>query len=86
MGEVEEPQVQKEGPRTPPVMVGPHPLGGIGVTARGPDGTQVVARLAIEEAAIVASLLQSWITIMMNTAMAMAEERAQQAQQIVLPR
>lgn len=69
------------------VQVGLHPLGGIGITVVGLDGSRATARLGVEEAWTVAGHLSSIAAFMIGTAYTKAiTEQAQAASPIVIPR
>lgn len=72
------------------VSVGLHPLGGVAIAVTGPDGTEAVARLDLEQAWTVIGHLSAITSMFISTAYAAAaQEQAQQAalrQKIVLPR
>ena len=70
----------------PNVTLGPHPLGGIQITARQFDGTIAQARINLEEAAMVAAHLNALITMGFNAIYAQQYKEARTAQDIYVPR
>lgn len=79
-----------ENPDKQKVSVGLHPLGGVAIAVTGPDGTEAVARLDLEQAWTVIGHLSAITSMFISTAYAAAaqEQAAQQQlrQKIVLPR
>jgi hypothetical protein len=67
----------------PPVAVGLHPLGGIAITVRGPDGSSATARLTVDQSWYTAGHLNSLATMLVHSAYAQMEMQAQQ--KIVVP-
>jgi hypothetical protein len=72
---------EPEQPVGSPVMIGPHPLGGIQLVARGVDGEQVAVRLDVQEAAIHVAHMQALLTMMFESVYAQQAQAAMQAQQ-----
>ena len=72
------------------VQIGLHPLGGIAIAVTGPDGSQAVARIDLDQAWNVIGHLSALTSMFISTAYAAAaqEQQAAQAikQKIVLPR
>jgi hypothetical protein len=69
----------------PAVQVGPHPLGGILVRARGADDSVVLSRILINEASDLVSHLQALITMAYANMYNEAQQQAQQASEIIIP-
>jgi hypothetical protein len=74
----------------PPVMVGPHPLGGIQLIARDRAGETVSVRLDLTEASMLSVHLNALMTMMFSQMYAQAVAQEQEAQKtardIYIPR
>jgi len=75
-------EVREEQQNEPRVQIGPHPLGGIAVTARGPSGDVVTSRIDLPEATILMAHLQSLITMMFQSMYAQAAQQSNLVQGI----
>src|SRR5438045_652103 len=62
------------------VFVGPHVLGGIQVITRGLDGTTAVARIDLQEAALLIAHLSALTTMTFQTVYAQQAQAAMEAQ------
>lgn len=66
----------------PRVTLSPHPLGGIQVGVKSPDGDSLTTRIDLPEATILAAHLQAIITMMFQS---MYVQAAEEQSQILTP-
>lgn len=77
---------QLEEMKGPPVMVGPHALGGIQLIARDVAGNVVQTRMDLNEAAIVLVHMNALMTMMFQAMYHQAAAQEQSAREIYVPR
>ncbi len=78
---------RESGKQMPRVQVSPHPLGGVSVLARDPEGNQLVTRIELSEATFLIGHLQAIVTMTFQQAYMEAAMAAADAQnsKIVIP-
>jgi len=76
-------QDEQDGQRIPRVQLSPHPLGGLSVIVRDPQGQTLATRIDLPEATILYSHLGALITMAFNEMYVQAAQASNQSKVVV---